>query len=136
VLRREGEQAQLAPQQGLSRLDALVERVRDEGLQVELRVIGDPRALAAGVDLTAYRVLEDALLAARENDASRATTILRYGDQELELEVSDDRRGGASDRLPGLRDRVGLYGGHLRAERRGESGFRLRANLPVERTEA
>jgi signal transduction histidine kinase len=136
VLRREGEQAQLAPQQGLSRVDALVERIRDEGLQVELRVIGDPRPLATGVDLTAYRVLEDALLAAREKKASCATAIVRYGDQDLELEVSDDRRGGASDRLPGLRDRVGLYGGHLRAEPRGESGFRLRANLPVDKVEA
>lgn len=130
-LRREGEQAQLAPQRGLGRIDALVERVQDEGLQVELRVIGKPRPLTTGVDLTAYRVLEDTLLAAREGDAERATAIVRYGERELELEVSDDRDGEASDRLPGLRDRVGLYGGHLRAGRRGESGFRLQAGLPI-----
>jgi signal transduction histidine kinase len=131
VLRRDGEGPELAPQPGLGRLEMLVERVREQGLDVGLRVEGEERPLAPGVDLTAYRVLEDALGAAAENDASEASLIVRYGTRELELEVHDDRSGGASERLPGLRDRVGLYGGRLRAGR-SDDGFSLRARLPLE----
>ena len=132
VLRRDGEGPELAPQPGLGRLEMLVERVREQGLDVELRVEGDERPLAPGVDLTAYRVLEDALGAAGEREAAGAKVIVRYGARELELEVHDDRSGGASERLPGLRDRVGLYGGHLRAGRSDGGGFSLRARLPLE----
>jgi signal transduction histidine kinase len=132
VLRREGEQAALAPQPGLGRLEALVERRRERGLDIELRVEGDRRELPPGVDLTAYRVVEDALDAAVEQRAGRALVLVRYGGDEVELEVRDDRTGGASHRLPGLRDRVGLYGGHLSAGREDGAGFRLRARLPVE----
>ena len=132
VLRRDGEGPELAPQPGLGRLEMLVERVREHGLDVELRVQGDERPLAPGVDLTAYRVLEDALGAAGEKEASETRVIVRYGTRELELEVHDDRSGGASERLPGLRDRVGLYGGHLRAGRSDAGGFSLRARLPLE----
>jgi signal transduction histidine kinase len=57
--------------------------------------------------------------------------MLRYEADELKLQVSDDREGGASERLPGLSDRVSLYGGHMRAER-VDAGFRLRARLPLE----
>jgi signal transduction histidine kinase len=132
VLRRDGEGPELAPQPGLGRLEMLVERVREQGLDVELRVEGEERPLAPGVDLTAYRVLEDALGAAGDKNASEARLIVRYGTRELELEVHDDRSGGASERLPGLRDRVGLYGGHLRAGRSDVGGFSLRARLPLE----
>jgi signal transduction histidine kinase len=132
VLRRDGEGPELAPQPGLGRLEMLVERVREQGLEVELRVEGEERPLAPGVDLTAYRVVEDALGAAAEKEASKASLIVRYGARELELEVHDDRSGGASERLPGLRDRVGLYGGHLRAGRSGAGGFSVRARLPLE----
>jgi signal transduction histidine kinase len=132
VLRRDGEGPELAPQPGLGRLEMLVESTREQGLDVGLRVEGEPRSLAPGVDLTAYRVLEDALGAASEKEASEASLIVRYGTRELELEVHDDRSGGASERLPGLRDRVGLYGGHLRAARADSGGFSLRARLPLE----
>jgi signal transduction histidine kinase len=132
VLRRDEDGAQLAPQPGLARLEALVERNRERGLEVELRVEGNRRELSPGVDLTAYRVIEDALEAATEKEADRADVTVRYRDGELQLQVSDDRDGGASDRLPGLRERVGLYGGHLGAGPRDEGGFRLRANLPLE----
>jgi signal transduction histidine kinase len=57
--------------------------------------------------------------------------LLRYRDDDLQVEVCDDRSGGASSRLPGLRDRVGLYGGHLSVGREDGVGFRLRARLPL-----
>ena len=131
VLRRDHDGLELAPQPGLARLETLVERNRDRGLDVSLRVEGNRRPLTTGVDLTAYRVVEDALDAATEAEAGSAEVLLRYEADELKLQVGDDREGGGSERLPGLSDRVSLYGGHLRAER-VEDGFRLRARLPLE----
>jgi signal transduction histidine kinase len=132
VLRRNDDGLALSPQPGLARLDALVERQRERGLEVDLRVHGAERRLSTGVDLTAYRVLEDALVAAARQRAERASVVVRYRDGDLHLEVSDDRSGGASARLPGLRDRVGLYGGHLSVGREDGTGFTLRARLPIE----
>jgi signal transduction histidine kinase len=131
VLRRDGDGLELAPQPGLARVEALIERIRERGLDVTLRVEGQRRPLTTGVDLTAYRVIEDALEVATEQGAGRAEVLLRYEPDELQLQVSDDREGDGSVRLPGLNDRVGLYGGHMRAER-VEEGFRLRARLPLE----
>jgi signal transduction histidine kinase len=134
VLRHDGDGVELAPQPGLGRVESLVERNRRRGLEVALRVEGGARPLPPGVDLTAYRVVEDALAAASEKGAGSAEVLLRYRADELQLQVSDDREGGASDRLPGLRDRVSLYGGHLRAGRVDDGSFRLRARLPLEET--
>ena len=131
VLRRQDEGPELAPQPGLARLDALIERVRRDGLDVELVVEGDERTPSPGVDLTAYRVIEDALEAAVEQGASRARVEMRFGARDLDIAVRDDRSGGASHRLPGLRDRVGLYGGHLHVGREDE-GFALETRLPLE----
>jgi signal transduction histidine kinase len=131
VLRHDDEGLALAPQPGLARLEALVERQRERGLDIDLQVEGAERPLSTGVDLTAYRVLEDALQAAERQRAERASVLLRYGDGDLQLEVRDDRSGGASGRFPGLRDRVGLYGGHLSVGREDGSGFTLRARLPL-----
>jgi signal transduction histidine kinase len=131
VLRHDGDGPELAPQPGLARLAALVERVREQGIEVEVSVTGDERPPLAGVDLTAYRVIQDALEAAVEQGASRAEVELHYGERDLDVAVRDDRSGGASHRLPGLRDRVGLYGGHLRAGRREERGFALESTLPL-----
>jgi signal transduction histidine kinase len=131
VLRRDDDGLALAPQPGLARLEALVERERDRGLDVDLEIVGEQRPLSAGVDLTAYRVLEDALQAAVRQRAERATVLVRYLDGDLQLQVCDDRAGGASARLPGLRDRVGLYGGHLTVKREEGSGFTLQARLPI-----
>jgi signal transduction histidine kinase len=140
VLRRNGDGAELAPQPGLPRVLALVERIREGGLPVELRIEGREEARVArggsglppGVDLTGYRVVEDALEAASEQGATAAQLLIRYTPDELRIQVTDDRQGGASERLPGLKERVGLYGGHLSAARLDEGGFRLRARLPVE----
>jgi signal transduction histidine kinase len=131
VLRRDGDRPELAPQPGLGRLDALVERARERGLDVTVREEGDTRPLAPGIDLTAYRIVQDALEAAAEKGASTAQVLVRYGERELVLGVRDDRQGGESDRLPGLRDRARLYGGHLDAARSGE-WFALRASIPIE----
>ena len=131
VLRHDGERPELVPQPGLARLAALVERVRAQGIEVDLSVTGDERPTLPGVDLTAYRVIQDALEAAAEQGASCAEVELHYGERDLDLAVRDDRTGGASQRLPGLRDRVGLYGGHLRADRREGRGFALESRLPL-----
>jgi signal transduction histidine kinase len=131
VLRRDGDGPELAPQPGLGRLEALVERVRESGLEVTVREEGDTRPLAPGVDLTAYRIVQDALEAAAEKGASKAQVLVRYGERELDLGVRDDREGGPSERLPSLRDRAKLYGGYLDAAPSGE-WFALRARLPIE----
>jgi signal transduction histidine kinase len=132
VLRREGDGAKLAPQPGLARLDGLVERNRSRGLEVGLGVEGSRRDLPPGIDLTAYRVIEDALDAASEREAGSAEVRVRYTPRELQVQVTDDRTAGDSQTLTGLRDRVGLYGGHLRAGPLDQGGFRLRAALPLE----
>jgi signal transduction histidine kinase len=131
VLRREGERASLAPQPGLGRLGALADRIRERDLDVSVVVEGDVRALPSGVDLTAYRVLQEALEAASEKGASRAAVVVRYGEEDLGLQVRDDREGGASVQLPALRDRVGMYGGHLRVESVDGDGCTLEARLPI-----
>jgi signal transduction histidine kinase len=132
VLRHDGDGLALAPQPGLARLEALVARNRERGLDVGLHVEGMRRALPPGIDLTAYRVIEDALDSATDSEAGRAEVLVGYRARELQLQVSDDRAGGESAGFPGLRDRVALYGGHLRADRLDEGGFRLRAGLPLE----
>lgn len=131
VLRRDGDQAQLAPQPGLGRIDALIERARESGLAVTVREEGDSRPLAPGIDLTAYRIVQEALEAAVDKGASKAQVLVRFTERELVLGVRDDREGGPSSRLPGLRDRAKLYGGFLDAAPAGE-WFALRARLPIE----
>jgi signal transduction histidine kinase len=135
VLRREGDRPELAPQPGLGRLDALVESAREGGLDVSVREEGDSRPLAPGIDLTSYRIVQDALEAAVEQGASKAQVLVRYGERELVLGVRDDREGGPSHGLPGLRDRARLYGGFLDAGPSGE-WFALRARLPIEQEAA
>jgi signal transduction histidine kinase len=134
VLRRDGDGLALAPQPGLPRVFALVERIRDQGLPVELNISGERRRLSPGIDLTAYRVLEDSLESAADQGATAADVQIRFTAEELRLQVSDDRDGDLSNRLPGLRERVGLYGGHLGAERRENGAFGLRMTLPIEVT--
>jgi signal transduction histidine kinase len=138
VLRRPEEAPALAPQPSLEYLDKLIEHARETGLPVELRIEGKPVQLPAGVDLTAYRLVQEGLTnAVKHARAEHAEVLVRYGDGHVELEVTDDGRGdGDGDKgghgLVGMRERVSVYGGELEAGPRAEGGYRLRARLPVE----
>ncbi|HEY7622944.1 MAG TPA: sensor histidine kinase [Solirubrobacteraceae bacterium] len=137
ILRRSDEELTLAPQPSLAELDALVAGVREAGLPVELEVVGDPIALPPGVDLSAYRIVQEALTnALKHAGPARARVVVRYSDEAVELEVSDDGPGGVvapgtGHGLVGMRERVALYGGDLEAGNRGEGGWALRARLPL-----
>jgi signal transduction histidine kinase len=135
VLRREDEELALAPLPSLAHVGDLVARARAAGLPVELRVEGVERPLPAGVDLTAYRVVQEALGGVLEaRDARSASVWLRYGEEEVALAVDDagEAAPGEERRLLGMRERVALYGGELMAEPRGSAGFAVRARLPAE----
>ena len=139
ILRADEGEASLAPQPGLSRIDDLLTRTRRAGLPVELAVAGEARDLPPGVDLTAYRILQEALTNAHKHAGpAHARVALRYGIEELELEVTDDgrmaqRRGdGAGHGLVGMRERVALYDGTFEAGPRAGGGYAVRARLPVE----
>jgi signal transduction histidine kinase len=103
-------------------------------LPVELAVDGDaPPALSVGVDLTAYRLVQAALRAARdEGHAGRASVAVRYEPEAVSVVVADDGRASAVRSLLGMRERVGVYGGHLSAEPGASGGHVLRARFPVE----
>ncbi len=136
VLRREDDVAALEPLPSLTYLDDLVARTRASGLAVDLHVEGEAPALPAGLDLTAYRVVQEALAEALQAGGGRHATVrLRYGERELLLDVTD---AGASARregrgLLGVHERVALYGGELVAESLGTGGHAVRARLPLER---
>ena len=128
-----------APRPGLAGVAALAERTRAAGLQVELDV-DEPAPLPAGLDLAAYRIVQEALAnASKHAQAGRARVRIRYEPRALELEVADDGRGpaptsrsrGAGHGLVGMRERVGLYGGTLRAGPGPAGGFVVRARLPL-----
>ena len=130
--------APLVPQPGLAGLGELVDHVRAAGLPVELRVEGDARPLPSGVDLSAYRIVQEALTnALKHAGPARAEVLVRYGERDLELSVSDTGRGrdedanGAGHGLAGMRERVALYGGELEIGPRPGGGFALRARLPT-----
>jgi signal transduction histidine kinase len=137
VLRRPEEAPALAPQPSLEHLDRLVEQARESGLPVELHVEGDARELPAGVDLTAYRLVQEGLTnALKHANASRAEVLVRYGEGQVEVAVSDDGNGvgngeGGGHGLVGMRERVSVYGGELDAGPQPGGGYRLRAILPV-----
>ena len=128
----------LAPQPSLKELDTLVEHVRAAGLPVEIAVEGQPRNLPPGIDLSAFRIVQEALTnALKHAGPARARVVLRYRPDELELEVSDDGPGvdtvsGGGYGLVGMHERVSVYGGELQAGRRPEGGYALRVRLPLE----
>jgi signal transduction histidine kinase len=134
---QEGGSASLAPQPGLERLGTLVEQVRAAGLIVDVRVEGEQRELPAGVDLSAYRVVQEALTnTLRHAFAQRASVVVRYGERELDVEVLDDGAGPPRTSrdgrgLVGMQERVGLFGGELRIGARPEGGFRVWARFPL-----
>jgi signal transduction histidine kinase len=134
VLRREDEEIALAPQPSLAHVGSLVRRFVTSGLPVQLRVHGEPRPLSAGVDLTAYRLIQEALGRAREAEAGRATLELRYEPSELTIEITDEGEP-KGRRLLGLRERVAVYGGKVQASPPADGGWRVSARLPIGRAE-
>jgi signal transduction histidine kinase len=133
------EDAALEPQPSLAGLDARAQRLRASGLAVRLSVSGEPQALPAGVELSAYRIVQEALTnALRHARASEVRVALRYAGDALEVQVEDDGVGpapaaGAPGRgLHGMRERAALTGGVLEAGPGERGGFRVRARLPLE----
>jgi signal transduction histidine kinase len=140
VIRVDEDGTALEPQPGLERLDGLLEQVRAAGLRVELTVEGGRVPLPAGVDLAAYRIVQEALTnTLKHADASQAVVFVRYGASELAVDVLDDGRGPAAANgvdpggrgLVGIRERVALYGGHVSAGPRAAGGFAVSARFPV-----
>jgi signal transduction histidine kinase len=114
--------------------------VRAAGLPVELRIEGKPTKLPPGIDLTAYRLVQEGLTnALKHAGAQQAEVVVRYGAGEVVLQVSDDGVGedggpgedGGGQGLVGLRERVSVYGGVLEAGRQPGGGFTLHARLPL-----
>ena len=141
VLRTDNSEAALAPQPGLDQVDALAAHVREAGLAVELCVHGDRDGIPAGVDLAAYRIVQEALTnVLKHATASHAVVRVGYRPDAIEVEVLDDGHGplgaghdgtGTGQGLIGMRERASLYGGVVEARPRAEGGFAVRARLPV-----
>jgi signal transduction histidine kinase len=134
ALRRED--AEFAPQPGLDALPALVEGVGRAGLPVDLKVEGAPVPLPAGLDLSAYRIVQEGLTnALKHARASHAEVHLSYEPDVLRIEVRDDGHGegnGAGHGLVGVRERVKIYGGEMHAGRVDGGGFELSTRFPID----
>jgi signal transduction histidine kinase len=136
----------LAPQPSLAHLESLVGAAREAGLPVEVAIEGDPRPLPASVDLSAYRIVQEALTnSLKHAGPARASVRICYGREVLEIQVWDDgARGAPAPRhgngqpaggghgLIGMRERVALFGGTLEAGARPGGGFRVAARLPLD----
>ena len=131
---------EFSPQPGLNALDGLLATVREAGLPVELRIEGVPQTLAAGVDLSAYRVVQEALTnALKYAGPARAWVTVRWLGDAIELEISNDGRGsestngdGGGHGLVGMRERVALVGGTIESGRHAVDGYVVKARLPLE----
>jgi signal transduction histidine kinase len=138
MLRRDDEEIALAPQPSLRYLDALAAQVREAGLPVDLSVEGEPTELPPGVDLSAYRIVQEALTnALKHAGPATARVVVRYRENDLELEIADtgagaSARDGEGHGLAGMRERVSLYGGKIETGPRDGGGFAVRARLPLD----
>jgi signal transduction histidine kinase len=139
AMRSDGDGVELGPQPGLDALDSLVEEVSRTGLPVRVHVDGEPFPLPRAIDLSAYRIVQEGLTnALKHARASHADVTVRYRPDEVELEVADDGSGPATTNghghgLVGIRERVNVYGGEMRAGAAPSGGFILSARLPVDR---
>jgi signal transduction histidine kinase len=135
-----GEEAGLAPPPGLTHLPELVERVRATGLEVSLTVTGNARALPAGIDLSAYRIVQEALTnTLKHGHAATARVDVRVDDRRLDLKIVDDgtaagvgARSGRGHGLIGMRERAAVFGGELHASPRAGGGFAVQASIPLD----
>lgn len=136
VLRDTEGDAGTTPQPSLARLDALVADVTESGLEVEVRETGQDRDVPPGVDLSAYRIIQESLTnVLKHSGAARATVSLDYEPDELRLSVTDDGRGavevnGRGHGLVGIRERVAVVGGEIETGPGPDGGFEVRARLP------
>ena len=141
AMRREGDEAELVPQPGLDGLDSLLDEIGRAGLPVELHVDGKPFPLPRGVDLSAYRIVQEGLTnALKHAHASDADVTVRYRPDELEIEVRDNGQGsttsdGLGHGLIGVRERVKIYGGKMSAGTASSGGFVLSTSLPLDQDE-
>jgi len=140
VLRQPDEAPSLAPQPGVDQIKTLVEHVRHAGLAVEFRVEGQPVALPVGLNLTAYRLVQEGLTnVLKHATATRAEVVLRYLPASIEVKVRDDGVGSdpsgeSGHGLIGMRERVTLFQGELSAGPVDGGGYALRARLPLPET--
>ena len=137
AMRGESDELELTPQPGLGSLEPLLDEIRRAGLPVELHVQGDSLPLPPAIDLSAYRIVQEGLTnALKHAHADRADVVVRYGSDELQIEVRDDGRGasagdGLGHGLVGIGERVKLYGGEMSAGTANGGGFVLSARLPI-----
>jgi signal transduction histidine kinase len=139
-LRRVGESDDLAPQPGLAQLAELIAEARQTDLIVDLTIKGHARLLSPTLELSAYRVIQEALTNTRKHSSATVASVqLQYGTSELTVEVLDDgpereiEEGGGQvgHGLIGMRERAALHGGHLRAGPRPSGGFAVKAFFPL-----
>jgi signal transduction histidine kinase len=139
---RRGETEPLSGAQSIARVDVLARRAREAGLRVELRVTGDPVELPGGIDLAAYRIVQEALTnALKHSPGARARVTVAWEPNELVLSVEDDGKGprddyelgeaGGGHGLVGMRERAAVHGGIVQAGREPDGGFAVRARLPT-----
>jgi signal transduction histidine kinase len=135
-----------SPQPGLEGLDVLVDQVREAGLPVTLRTVGTPRPLPAGLDLSAFRIVQEALTnVLKHAGPAHADVTVQYEERRLRLTIDDDGLGsvGWRDGAPqpryghlGMRERVALFGGELRVGAKPGGGYRVSASMPLDREPA
>src|SRR5580765_7047312 len=136
---RDDESEPLTPQPGLDDVPTLVGQLREAGLPVDLTIEGERRDLPVGIELSGYRIVQEALTnALKHAGTARARVSVRYGPDSLELEIADDGGAGGAARAPGgghglvgMRERVALYGGRFQATRIPGGGFVVKAALPI-----
>jgi signal transduction histidine kinase len=138
IMRSEEEREGLTPQPRVADVERLVEQARADDLPVTLAIEGQRRELPPGVDLSAYRVVQEALTNVRKHAGrpARASVVVRYGETALELEIADDGQGpragdGYGHGLIGMRERVGFFGGEFSAGAGAKGGFVVQARFPL-----
>jgi len=137
AMRREDDEVEFVPQPGLDGLNALLAEVGRAGLPAQLHVDGEPFPLPRGIDLSAYRIVQEGLTnALKHANASDADVTVRYRSDEVEIEVRDNGNGvaktdGLGHGLVGVRERVKIYGGEMSAGTAPDGGFVLSTRLPI-----
>jgi signal transduction histidine kinase len=138
IIRADNGGAPAAPQPRLADIPALIDRTRDSGLSVELVIEGTPSDLAPGIELSAYRIIQEALTNVLKHAASASVQVrLGYSEHQLEVQISDDSEGaaatddGTGHGLIGMRERVEFFGGDFAAGPRSGGGFGVAARFPI-----